>query len=62
MTPRLDERLSALMLPPALRLIGRPFGRMLSELMATEQLSADELAELQWNRLKVLIRHAGEHD
>lgn len=61
MTLRLDERLSALVLPRALALIGQPSGRMLAELMAVERLSPDELAELQWKRLKALIEHAWAH-
>lgn len=58
---RLDEHASALLLPVALRVAGKPFDRMLSELQAVEALPADEVARLQWERLTTLIARAYEH-
>ncbi|MDZ4168692.1 MAG: hypothetical protein U1E26_03430 [Coriobacteriia bacterium] len=58
---RLDEHVSALLLPVALRVAGKPFDRMVAELQTVEALTADEVAQLQWQRLTTLIAHSYEH-
>lgn len=57
---RPDEYASALLLPPALRLMGKPFDRMLAELQAVESMAPEQVEQLQWQRLQSLIARAYE--
>lgn len=57
---RIDERTSALVLPLALRLAGKPINPKLAELLGNERLTASALAELQWAKLTALLAHCYE--
>lgn len=54
---RLDERVSAMLLPAMYGIMGRPYQAMGRELLRNETLSEDQLAELQWSRLTALLGH-----
>lgn len=54
---RLDERVSAALLPHIYRATGRDHMRMLGELISHESLDAEQLAGLQLSMLRRLVEH-----
>lgn len=58
---RIDEHLSALVVPPLFWLAGRPYAQMIRDLQYNETLSPEQIAELQFERLRTLLDHCYEN-
>lgn len=58
---RLDEHASAALLPLMYRYMGRPYMALLDQYRVIETMPAEQLAELQLERLKALVAHSYEN-